>query len=108
MPAGGGTSQTAVVRAAGGRSQLVSLVTAAVAALTMLVAIIVSVISLAPRVVVLDMSRAPDIEYSALQMLLDTDRRAAAKGLEWAGHTRRVCARGEHRRGERAQATLAA
>ncbi len=36
MPAGGGTSQTAVVRATGGRSQLASLVTAAVAAATML------------------------------------------------------------------------
>jgi high affinity sulfate transporter 1 len=36
MPAGGGTSQTAVVRAAGGRSQRASLVTAATAAATML------------------------------------------------------------------------
>lgn len=36
MPAGGGTSQTAVVRAAGGRSQTASLVTAAAAAATML------------------------------------------------------------------------
>ena len=36
MPAGGGTSQTAVVRAAGGRSQKASLVTVAVAAATML------------------------------------------------------------------------
>ena len=36
MPAGGGASQTAVVRAAGGRSQKVSLVTAGVAAATML------------------------------------------------------------------------
>jgi len=36
MPAGGGTSQTAVVRAAGGRSQFASLVTAGTAALTML------------------------------------------------------------------------
>lgn len=36
MPAGGGTSQTAVVRAAGGRSQKASLVTAASAAATML------------------------------------------------------------------------
>lgn len=36
MPAGGGTSQTAVVRASGGRSQKASLVTAAVAAATML------------------------------------------------------------------------
>ena len=37
MPAGGGTSQTAVVRAAGGRSQKASLVTAAAAVATMLV-----------------------------------------------------------------------
>lgn len=36
MPAGGGTSQTAVVRAAGGRSQRASLVTAAAALATML------------------------------------------------------------------------
>ena len=37
MPAGGGTSQTAVVRAVGGQSQKASLVTAGVAAATMLV-----------------------------------------------------------------------
>jgi sulfate permease, SulP family len=37
MPAGGGTSQTAVVRAAGGRSQMASLVTAGTAVATMLV-----------------------------------------------------------------------
>lgn len=37
MPAGGGTSQTAVVRAVGGRSQKASLVTAALSAATMLV-----------------------------------------------------------------------
>lgn len=37
MPAGGGTSQTAVVRAVGGRSQRTSLATAAAAAATMLV-----------------------------------------------------------------------
>lgn len=37
MPAGGGTSQTAVVRAVGGRTQKASLVTAAAAAATMLV-----------------------------------------------------------------------
>ena len=36
MPAGGGTSQTAVVRAAGGRSQKASLVTAGAAVATML------------------------------------------------------------------------
>ena len=37
MPAGGGTSQTAVVRAVGGRTQKASLVTAAASAATMLV-----------------------------------------------------------------------
>ena len=37
MPAGGGTSQTAVVRSAGGRSQIASLATAAAALATMLV-----------------------------------------------------------------------
>jgi len=210
MPAGGGTSQTAVVRAAGGRSPVAALITAGVAVLTMLllapllgllpqatlaavvivysigliqpsefaairnvrsmefrwavvatlgvlvlgtlsgilVAIIVSVIGLAsqtanprvsvigkkpgadvlrplspehpedetfdgllivrpegriffmnadaiaerirafiqqyrPRVVTLDMSRVPDIEYSALQKLVDIDRRAAGLGVEW-------------------------
>ena len=31
-------------------------------------------------VVVLDLSRVPDIEYSALQMLVDGDRRAAELG----------------------------
>jgi high affinity sulfate transporter 1 len=210
MPAGGGTSQTAVVRAAGGRSQITSYVTAAVAGLTMLllapllgllpqatlaavvivysvgliapaeflairrvrkmefrwaiaasvgvlalgtltgivVAIVLSLVVLAahaahphvypigkkrgadvlrplspdhpddetfegllivrpegriffmnvdvvadeiralvkkygPRVVAIDMSRVPDIEYSALQVLVDLDRRAAAMGVEW-------------------------
>ncbi len=209
MPAGGGTSQTAVVRQAGGRSQTASLVTAGVAALTMLllapllgrmphatlaavvivysvgliqpaefaairsvrrmefrwalvaclgvlvfgtlkgivVAIILSLIGLAsqatspqvyvigrkrgadvlrplspehpddetfeglliarpegriffanaqsiadrlneliaqhqPRVVALDMSRVPDIEYSALQMLMEGERRAAERGFD--------------------------
>ncbi len=37
MPAGGGTSQTAVVRAVGGRTQMASLVTAAASVATMLV-----------------------------------------------------------------------
>ena len=209
MPAGGGTSQTAVVRAAGGRSQKASLITAGAAALTMLllapllgllpnatlaavvivysvgliepaafaairkvrtmefrwalvaclgvlvfgtlkgilVAIIVSLISLSsraarpqvyaigrkrgadvlrplspehpedeifaglliarpegslffvnaqsvaeqlnalvaqyqPRVVALDMSRVPDIEYSALQMLIEGEQRSPARGFE--------------------------
>lgn len=33
-----------------------------------------------PRVVVLDFSRVPDIEYSALQMLIEGDKRAKARG----------------------------
>ena len=35
-----------------------------------------------PRVVALDMSRVPDIEYSALQMLIEGERRAPARGFE--------------------------
>lgn len=34
-----------------------------------------------PRVVVLDMSRVPDIEYSALQMLAEGDKRVAEHGI---------------------------
>jgi high affinity sulfate transporter 1 len=33
-----------------------------------------------PRVVALDMSRVPDLEYSALQMLMEGDKRAAERG----------------------------
>jgi len=33
-----------------------------------------------PRVIALDMSRVPDIEYSALQTLMDRDRRAIGQG----------------------------
>jgi sulfate permease, SulP family len=33
-----------------------------------------------PRVLVLDMSRVPDIEYSALQMLIEGDKRATERG----------------------------
>ena len=47
MPAGGGTSQTAVVRAVGGRTQTASLVTAGVAAATML--LLAPVLSLLPH-----------------------------------------------------------
>jgi anti-anti-sigma regulatory factor len=36
-----------------------------------------------PRVVALDMSRVPDIEYSALQMLMEGERRAAERGFEF-------------------------
>jgi len=35
-----------------------------------------------PEVVALDLSRVPDIEYSALQMLIEADRRSATRGLE--------------------------
>jgi SulP family sulfate permease len=35
-----------------------------------------------PRVVALDMSRVPDIEYSALQMLVEGERRAPDRGYE--------------------------
>ncbi|MFO1325550.1 MAG: SulP family inorganic anion transporter [Burkholderiales bacterium] len=34
-----------------------------------------------PRVVVLDMSRVPDVEYSALQALMEGERRAAGHGV---------------------------
>ena len=33
-----------------------------------------------PRVLALDMSRVPDIEYSALQMLIESDKRAVERG----------------------------
>src|SRR4029453_7333307 len=33
-----------------------------------------------PRVLALDMSGTPDLEYSALQMLIEADRRATASG----------------------------
>jgi sulfate permease, SulP family len=33
-----------------------------------------------PRVLAVDMSRVPDIEYSALQMLMESDRRATERG----------------------------
>jgi anti-anti-sigma factor len=35
-----------------------------------------------PDVVALDMSRVPDIEYSALQMLIEADSRSSARGFE--------------------------
>jgi anti-anti-sigma factor len=34
-----------------------------------------------PRVLVLDMSRVPDIEYSALQALMDSEQRLAERGI---------------------------
>jgi SulP family sulfate permease len=35
-----------------------------------------------PRVVAVDMSRVPDIEYSALQALVEADRRTRARGID--------------------------
>ena len=34
-----------------------------------------------PRVLALDMSRVPDMEYSALQTLIESDKRAAEQGV---------------------------
>jgi sulfate permease, SulP family len=34
-----------------------------------------------PRVLAIDMSRVPDIEYSALQMMLESEKRAAESGV---------------------------
>jgi high affinity sulfate transporter 1 len=34
-----------------------------------------------PRVLAVDMSRVPDIEYSALQMLIESDKRATERGI---------------------------
>ena len=59
MPAGGGTSQTAVVRAAGGQSQVSSLVVAAVSVATML--LLAPILSLLPQPVL----AAVVIVYSA-------------------------------------------
>ncbi len=59
MPAGGGTSQTAVVRAVGGRSQVASLVTAAVSVATML--LLAPLLGLLPQAVL----AAVVIVYSA-------------------------------------------
>ena len=53
-----------------------------------------------PRVVALDMSRVPDLEYSALQMLMEGDKRAAERGaIVLAGglESRRARGRAERR-----------
>ena len=71
MPAGGGTSQTSVVRAAGGRSQKASLVTAAAAAATML--LLAPVLGLLPNatlaaiVIVYSVSLIQPAEFDAIR-----------------------------------------
>jgi len=71
MPAGGGTSQTAVVRATGGRSQKASLVTAGVAAATMLLfAPVLSLLpyaTLAAVVIVYSVGLIQPAEFSAIR-----------------------------------------
>ena len=71
MPAGGGTSQTAVVRAVGGRTQKASLVTAAAAAATMLV--LASLLGLLPNavlaavVIIYSIGLIQPIEFAAIR-----------------------------------------
>ncbi|ACL57253.1 SulP family inorganic anion transporter [Methylobacterium nodulans] len=70
MPAGGGTSQTGVVRAAGGRTQTASLVTAAAALATMLV--LAPILGLLPHatlaavVIVYSVSLIQPVEFRAI------------------------------------------
>jgi high affinity sulfate transporter 1 len=81
MPAGGGTSQTAVVRAAGGRTQKASLVTAGVAAATML--LLAPVLGLLPHatlaavVIVYSVGLIQPAEFAAI-------RKVRAMEFRWA------------------------
>lgn len=71
MPAGGGTSQTAVVRAAGGRSQKASMVTASTAAATML--LLAPLLGLLPNatlaavVIVYSVGLIQPVEFAAIR-----------------------------------------
>jgi high affinity sulfate transporter 1 len=81
MPAGGGTSQTAVVRAVGGRTQKASLVTAAVAALVML--LLAPLLGLMPHatlaavVIVYSVGLIQPVEFAAI-------RRVRTMEFRWA------------------------
>jgi high affinity sulfate transporter 1 len=81
MPAGGGTSQTAVVRATGGRSQKASLVTAAAAAAVML--LLAPVLGFLPQatlaavVIVYSVGLIQPLEFLAI-------RRVRTMELRWA------------------------
>lgn len=81
MPAGGGTSQTAVVSAVGGRTQKASLVTAAAAAATMLV--LAPLLGLLPQavlaaiVIVYSMGLIQPLEFAAI-------RRVRSMEFRWA------------------------
>jgi high affinity sulfate transporter 1 len=92
MPAGGGTSQTAVVRAAGGRSQLAGLVTAAAALLVML--LLAPVLGLLPHatlaavVIVYSVGLIAPAEFVAIRRARTMEFRwalAAAAGVLWLG-----------------------
>jgi sulfate permease, SulP family len=81
MPAGGGTSQTAVVRAVGGQTQKASLVTAAASAATMLV--LAPLLGLLPQavlaavVIVYSVGLIQPIEFAAI-------RRVRTMEFRWA------------------------
>ncbi len=81
MPAGGGTSQTAVVRSVGGRTQKASLVTAGVAAATML--LLAPVLGLLPHatlaavVIVYSVGLIQPAEFAAI-------RKVRAMEFRWA------------------------
>jgi sulfate permease, SulP family len=88
MPAGGGTSQTAVVRATGGRSQKASLVTASAAAGTML--LLAPVLGLLPQatlaaiVIVYSVGLIQPVEFLAIRRVRTMEFRwaiAAALGV---------------------------
>ncbi len=75
MPAGGGTSQTAVVRSAGGQSQKASLVTAAAALATML--LLAPILGLLPNatlaalVIVYSVGLIQPAEFRAIRQVRD-------------------------------------
>jgi high affinity sulfate transporter 1 len=86
MPAGGGTSQTAVVRAAGGRSQRASLITAGAAAATML--LLAPLLGLLPNatlaavVIVYSIGLIQPVEFAAIRRVRTMEFRwAIAAGL---------------------------
>ena len=92
MPSGGGTSQTAIVRAAGGRSQAASIVTACVAALTML--LLAPLLGLLPHailaavVIVYSVGLIQPLEFAAIRKVRTMEFRwalAACLGVLFFG-----------------------
>ena len=108
MPAGGGTSQTAVVRAAGGRSQKASLVTSAAAVATML--LLAPLLGLLPNatlaavVIVYSVGLIQPAEFSFIFKVRRMEFRwaiAACLGVLIFRHTPGHC-RGDHHLPDRA------